>query len=143
MQTKKTNSFVFCLLSFVLILFSFFLFLFSCERSTAPDYNPQNLQLQVLDVSCTEAWLSLKAKNDYINKTLKLFQDDSLKLEKKLTTEDSILFVENLRPNSSYQFQVTVYDGNKLIAKSSTVSATTMDTTSHNFTWQTFEFGGQ
>ena len=130
-------------MSFVLILFSFFLFLFSCERSTAPDYNPQNLQLQVLDVSCTEAWLSLKAKNDYLNKTLKLFQDDSLKLEKKLTTEDSILFVENLWPNTSYQFQVTIYDGNKLIDKSSKVSATTMDTTSHNFTWQTFEFGGQ
>jgi len=143
MQTKKTYSFVFCLLSFVLILFSFFLFLFSCERSTAPVYNPQNLQLQVLDVSCTEVWLSLKAKNDYINKTLKLFQDDSLKLEKNLTAEDSILFVENLWPNTSYQFKVAIYDGNKLIAKSSTVSATTMDTTSHNFTWQTFEFGGQ
>ncbi len=28
------------------------------------------------------------------------------------------------------------------IIKSSNLSITTMDTTSHNFTWETFEFGG-
>ncbi|MHB2227952.1 glucosyl transferase [Calditrichota bacterium LG24] len=136
MQTRKINSFVFCLFSFVLILSS-------CKRSTEPVYNPQNLQLKVLDVSCTEAWLSLQAKSDYLNKTLKLFQNDSLKLEKPLTEEDSILFVENLWPNTSYQFKAEVYNSGKLLAKSAKVTATTMDTTSHDFTWQTFEFGGE
>ncbi|MHB2150610.1 glucosyl transferase [Calditrichota bacterium LG25] len=136
MQTRKIDSFFFFLLSFVL-------FLSSCKRSTEPVYNSQNLQLKVLDVSCTEAWLSLQAKNDYLNKTLKLFQNDSLKLEKPLTAEDSILFVENLWPNTSYEFRAALYDGEKLLAKSSAVTATTMDTTSHNFEWQTFEFGGE
>jgi len=115
----------------------------SCKRATEPLSPVTTLQLQVLDVSCTEAWLNLKAKNDYLNKTLKLFQDDSLKLEKALTAEDSILFVENLWPNTSYQFRVTIYDGDKLLIKSANVTATTMDTTSHDFSWQTFEFGGQ
>ncbi|MHB2154872.1 hypothetical protein ACX8XN_10810 [Calditrichota bacterium GD2] len=143
MQTRNIDSFFFCHLSFVLILLSFVLFLSSCKKSTEPVYNPQNLQLKVLDVSCTEAWLSLQAKNDYLNKTLKLFQNDSLKLEKPLTVEDSILFVEGLWPNTSYQFKAEVYDEGKLLAKSSAVTATTMDTTSHDFTWQTFEFGGE
>ncbi len=143
MQTRTRKTYSIFLLSFVIFLFSFVLLLSSCKRSTEPLFNTSNLQLQVLDVSCTEAWLSLKAKNVYFNKTLKLYQDDSLKLEKILTTEDSLLYVDGLWPNTSYQFRVTVYDGNKLIAKSSTVTATTMDTTSHNFTWQTFEFGGQ
>ncbi len=136
MQTRKINSFVICLFSFVLILSS-------CKRSTETVYNPANLQLRVLDVSCTEAWLSLQTKNDYLKKTLKLFQNDSLKLEKPLTEEDSILFVENLWPSASYEFRAALYDGGKLLAKSAKVTATTMDTTSHNFEWQTFEFGGE
>ncbi|MHB2153382.1 glucosyl transferase [Calditrichota bacterium GD2] len=136
MQTRKINSFVICLLSFFLILSS-------CKRSTEPLYNPSNLQLRVLDVSCTEAWLSLQAKSDYLNKTLKLFKDDKLILEKPLTTEDSLLYVDGLWPNTGYAFKAAVYDGNKLLTRSPAVTATTMDTTSHDFTWQTFEFGGQ
>ncbi len=129
--------------SFILILSSFIFTLSSCRRSTEPIYNPQNLQLKVVDVSCTEAWLSLQAKSDYLNKTLKLFKNDSLILEKPLTTKDSLLYIDNLWPNTSYRFQVTLYDGPKLMARSATVTATTMDTTSHDFTWQTYEFGGQ
>ncbi len=129
--------------SFILIFSSFIFYLSSCKRSTAPVYKPQTLQLSVADVSCTEAWLNLKVQNDYLNKTIKLFQNDSLKLEKILTTEDSLLYVDGLWPNTGYQFRVTIYDSSKILAKSTTVSATTMDTTSHNFSWQTFEFGGE
>ncbi len=143
MQTRTRKTYYIFFLSFVIFLLSFVLLLYSCKRSTEPLFNTSNLQLQVLDVSCTEAWLSLKAKNAYLNKTLKLYQDDSLKLKKIFTTEDSLLYVDGLWPNTSYQFKVAIYDGYKLIAKSSTVTATTMDTTSHDFTWQTFEFGGQ
>ena len=149
MQTRKINPFFFCPLSFVFCLLFFVLLLFSCKKSTEPIYNPQNLQLKVLDVSCTEAWLSLSAgsggdaKNDYLNKTLKLYRNDSLKLEKPLTAEDSLLYVDGLWPNTRYAFKAAVYDGNKLLAQSAAVSAATMDTTSHNFTWQTYEFGGQ
>ncbi len=143
MQTEKMNSFVICHLSFVFILLSFVVSLSSCQRSTEPIFDSSNLQLQVLDVSCTEAWLSLKAKSDYLNKTFKLYQNDSLKMEKTLTTEDSILYVTGLWPGTSYQFKAKVYADNKLLAASAKVTATTMDTTSHDFTWQTFEFGGQ
>ncbi|MHB2154513.1 glucosyl transferase [Calditrichota bacterium GD2] len=143
MQTRNIDSFFFCHLSFVLILLSFVLFLSSCKRSTEPLYNPTNLQLKLLDVSCTEAWLSLQAKSDYLNKTLKLFKDDKLILEKPLTTEDSLLYVDGLWPNTGYAFKAAVYDGNKLLTRSPAVTAATMDTTSHNFEWQTFEFGGE
>ncbi|WP_457565776.1 hypothetical protein [Caldithrix abyssi] len=137
MQTRKINSF------FIFLLSSFIFNLSSCKRSTEPVYNPQNLQLKVLDVSCTEAWLGLQAKSDYLNKTLKLFKDDKLILEKPLTTEDSLLYVDGLWPNTGYAFNAAVYDGVELLTKSVTVTATTMDTTSHNFEWQTFEFGGE
>ncbi len=58
MQTKtKTKT-----SPFFLFLFSFILILSSCKRSTEPLYNTANLQLQVLDVSCTEAWLLIRTK---------------------------------------------------------------------------------
>ncbi|NOX89189.1 MAG: glucosyl transferase [Calditrichaeota bacterium] len=127
--------FVFCLLSFVLLL--------TCQKLTEPLYNTAKRQLEVLDVSCTEVWLSLKTGKDFYNQTLKLYRDDSLIIEKTLTTTDSILLIENLQPATQYAFKAKVYDGSKLSAKSATVTATTMDTTSHEFEWQTFEFGGQ
>ncbi|MHB2149323.1 glucosyl transferase [Calditrichota bacterium LG25] len=141
-ESKKSFSFVLFLFSFF-ILSSFIFYLSSCKRSTEPVYNSQNLQLKVLDVSCTEAWLSLQAKSDYLNKTLKLFKDDKLILEKPLATEDSLLYVDGLWPNTGYAFKAAVYEGAELLTKSVTVTATTMDTTSHDFTWQTFEFGGE
>ncbi len=137
MQIKTKTS------PFFLFLFSFFIILSSCKKSTEPLYNPANLQLQVLDVSCTEAWLSLKAKSNYYGHPYKLYKGAKKIDEKILGPEDSIIYVDNLWPSTSYQFKAEVYDGNRLLTKSATVTATTMDTTSHDFTWQTFEFGGQ
>ncbi len=54
-----------------------------------------------------------------------------------------MLYVDGLQPATSYAFTAKVLNGAKLLATSAKVEATTMDTTSHNFTWQTFEFGGQ
>ncbi|NOX90658.1 MAG: hypothetical protein GXO77_16770, partial [Calditrichaeota bacterium] len=105
--------FVFYLLSFVLLL--------TCQKLTEPLYNTANLQLSVKDVSCTEVWLSLKTGKDFYNQTLKLYRDDSLIIEKALTTTDSILLVENLQPATQYAFNASVYDGDKLLAKSSAV----------------------
>ncbi len=149
MQAQK--SFVFCHLSYVL-KFSFFLFLFSffllssCRKSTEPIYNPQNLQLSVADVSCTEAWLKLKtqiAQKDSSDLKLQLYRNDSLIVNKPLTTADSVLYVDGLQPATSYAFTAKILNGSKMLAVSAKVEATTMDITSHNFTWQTFEFGGQ
>jgi hypothetical protein len=49
---------------------------------------------------------------------------------------------ENLEPNRTYVYQVSLLlsDGEK--QKSAKAETLTMDTTSHNFTWETFEFGG-
>ena len=133
--------------SFFLFLSSFIFNLSSCQRSTEPLFNTANLQLRVLDVSCTETWLSLKAElaekteQDSSDLKLQLYRNDSLILNKPFTTSDSIVYVDGLWPNTNYQFLVTIYNGSNLLAKSSTVSATTMDTTSHNFAWKHYLFG--
>ncbi len=140
---ERLHKFVF--LFFVLILSSFIFFLSSCRKSTEPIYNPQTLQLTVADVSCTEAWLKLKAQiaqKDSSDLKLQLYRNDSQIVSKPFTSTDSLLYVYGLQPATSYAFTAKVLNGAKLLAVSAKVEATTMDTTSHNFTWQTFEFGG-
>ncbi len=148
---KAKKSFVICHLSYVL-KFSFFLFLFSffllssCKRSTEPLYNPKTLQLTVADVSCTEAWLKLNAQiaqKDSSDLKLQLYRNDRLIVNKPLTNADSVLYVDGLQPATTYSFSAKVLKNDKLQATSNKLPVTTMDTTSHNYTWQTFEFGGQ
>ncbi len=140
-------SFIFLLFLFSFFLFSSFIFtLSSCRKSTEPIYNTQTLQLTVADVSCTEAWLKLNAQiaqKDSSDLKLQLYRNDSLILNKSFTATDSVLYVDGLQPATSYSFSAKVLKNGKLQATGNRLPVTTMDTTSHNFTWQTFEFGGQ
>ncbi len=103
----------------------------------------KNLQLKVEDVSCTEAWLRLTSSPAYYGKNLKLLRGDSLIISKPLTANDTLLYDRGLWPNSPYTYRARVYDGGRVLSQSPNVTATTLDTTSHDFTWQTYEFGGQ
>lgn len=128
------------LILFLLIITPIFL---SCRRSTEPLIELQDLQLSVEDVSCTEVWLSLKMKDDFLGKTLKLYRNDSLVISKKLTAADSMFVDNELEPSTTYSYSLRIENVNKLLAKSTLISATTLDTTSHDFTWQSYEFGGK
>ncbi len=132
------------LLFFVFLFSSFIFTLSSCKKSTEPIYNQQTLQLTLADVSCTEAWLKLKAQiaqKDSSDLKLQLYRNDSLIVNKPLTATESLLYVDGLQPATSYAFAAKVLNSSKLLAVSAKVEATTMDTTSHNFTWQTWKFG--
>src|SRR5690606_8070722 len=55
---------------------------------------------------------------------------------------DSLLYIDSLLPNQTYSFQVSsIQSAAGGPVSSNELSVTTLDTTSHNFTWQTFEFG--
>lgn len=117
-------------------IFTFFvisvLALIGCD-SNEPEENSK-FKLAVEDVSCTEAWLKISnAKGGMI--TLK--RDDKEIMQFKLTGTDTIVVDDSLLPNKSYQYEAL--SGNWIL--SNKTSATTMDTTSHNFVWQTYIFG--
>jgi hypothetical protein len=114
--------------------------LLSLSCNTEVTYPDSALGLSLKDFSCTEAWIEVQIgandktaniyikKNDEIIKTIKLGQSDSL------------FYFDDLQPNTAYRFNAVTYDDGTEI-KSNPVSFTTLDTTSHNFTWQTFTFG--
>jgi hypothetical protein len=55
----------------------------------------------------------------------------------KVTTRDTTIYDSTLSPGKNYTYQALVTG-----IKSNQVTVKTMDTTSHNFTWQTWTFGG-
>lgn len=128
-------------MKFVLVQFLVLVVLFlSLSCNTEVTYPDSALGLALKDFSCTEAWIEVQIgandktaniyikKNDEIIKTIKLGQSDSL------------FYFDNLQPNTSYRFNAVTYDDGKEI-KSNPVTFTTLDTTSHNYTWQAFVFG--
>jgi len=124
----------------VLTGFLFFISLFiisiSCD-STEPPTNI-SLTLKLEDVSCTEAWLQLTTNNIQLPATINLLINNSLTQTFSLSTNDSVLYIDSLLPNQTYKLIAAMQQSNNV---SNEVTVTTMDTTSHNFTWQTFEFG--
>ncbi len=103
------------------------------ERPIPP--TPPTLELSIEDISCTEAWIKVKKLNDTT------FLPISVKINEKelftgfLAATDTILFVDSLAPNTTYTVKGIVFDTVKEI------TITTLPTTSHNFTWQTFTLG--
>ncbi len=115
--------------------------LFSCNKDNPipPEDQPQ-INLTLEDTSCTEAWIKLTTANISLPAEVALKQDDSSIQNITLISSDTLLYVDSLLPNHSYKFQSVIQSINQT---SSLVNVTTMDTTSQDFTWQAWTFGGE
>ncbi len=126
----------------ILIIFSSFLSLFlSCDDSTGPPNNNAKINLTLEDVSCTEVWLKLEANNPSLKNEIILYREEEEIKRINLINNDTIIFDEDLLPNKTYTYQAIKVVSNEEVISSEKVSVTTMDTTSHNFTWETYTFG--
>src|SRR5574338_1023396 len=108
----------------------------SCN-TTEPKLEPE-LLLKLEDVSCTEAWLQLSTNNIQLPATINLLKNNSVTQTFSLSTKDSLLYIDSLLPNQNYSFQVSSIQHQVSSIKQ---QVTTMDTTSHNFTFQSWTFG--
>ncbi len=115
------------------LLAIFFLLLFSCKEEPTKPQTETNLTLEVLDKSCTEVWIDVKA-NDQANKLGSVYLNDEFRTQFYL--KDTLVYLDELLPNKTYTIKLTNQDG-----IGTQTEFTTMDTTSHNFTWETFAFG--
>lgn len=127
---------------FSVLVISLGLLLRACN-TTDPPNDEQNISLKLEDVSCTEAWIELTTTNLQLPATITLNQTNPSGDTKSeilhLNTQDSLLCIDSLLPNQSYTFQSVIQSINQ---SSNELSVTMMDTTSHNFTFETFTFGG-
>ncbi len=129
----------------LLLSITFLLFIISsCDSTEPPPPNETKptLTLALEDTSCTEAWLQLKTKDLELPAQLTLKQynpsGDSISQIFLLNTQDSLLYIDSLLPNQNYSFQISsiLYQ-----VSSAQQPVTTMDTTSHNFTFTSWTFG--
>ncbi|MCW5894251.1 MAG: hypothetical protein KIT50_01520 [Bacteroidetes bacterium] len=99
------------------------------------------LSLTAVDASCTEAWL--KVATTQLPAIVRLLRDGTRVADLRLLTSDSLLIDEGLLPNRAYTYQLQRLNppqagsgDSTVLETSASVLVTTMDTTSHNFTWQ-------
>ena len=116
----------------------------SCNTTEPPQQNKSSLELTLADTSCTEAWLKLTTTNISLPAEVNLKRTDADSSSKDeiffVSTADTILYVDSLLPHTNYKYQASSIEHQ---VSGNLLNITTMDTTSHNFTFQTWTFGGQ
>lgn len=114
--------------------------LFSCN-TTEPPVNDGALTLSLADVSSTETWVNLKTQNISLPAQINFLLDNKALTNITLASGDTTVYIDSLLPNRSYQLEAQFTANNQKI-KNNKLTLQTLDTTSHNFTWQTLTFGG-
>ena len=93
------------------------------------------------DKSCTEFWIRLELENFTLPVNVQLIKDNLLQTEiNGLSNKDTTLYIDSLLPNKAYNI-IAVVSNNEQQDTSSQLQATTLDTTSHIFSYQTYELG--
>ncbi|MBK7378792.1 MAG: glucosyl transferase [Ignavibacteriales bacterium] len=115
----------------------------SCDSSEPPPIVPpppdlRKITLSVEDVSCTEVWLNIKADSLTFPSEIILLKD-TVTQTINLCCSDTTLYIDSLLPNKPYNYKAILTADTTI--KSETLTAQTLDTTSHNFFWQSWEFG--
>jgi hypothetical protein len=117
-------------------LLSLALVAFACKEAPPEPPPPQSpLALAVEEVGVTEVWLRLGLTVGATPRSVELKQNGHLLETLTLTTSDTVIITDSLLPRQTYLF--TAYRAvNVTVGDSASVQLTTMDTTSHNFTWE-------
>jgi len=114
----------------VLLLFS------ACFLFEEEDENQNtNLTLSEGAIGVTTVRLHVEPEDSLAQFTFELTRDDSTVQTLSLQS-DTLIKDTGLNPNTSYTYTGYWMDGTKRIGESNTLTLTTMDTTSHNFTWE-------
>ncbi len=103
---------------------------FNCKEHPTQPTQPA-APLTVLDASCIEAWIKISATT--FPETVSLLRNDSTVLNVTLAQQDTIVVDRNLLPTHTYTYKTRVLATG---VTSDGVKATTMDTTSNNFTFE-------
>ncbi|MCH7722856.1 MAG: glucosyl transferase [Bacteroidetes bacterium] len=131
----------------VVLLFIFIGLIQSCNTTEPPPPGEKiTLTLILEDVSSIEAWIKLTTNNLQLPTTITLKQSatggNSVTQDIVLSYADTVIYIDSLLPNTTYSFLAAIQPSNHTNeVKSNVLTVTTMDTTSHNFTWQTWTFG--
>ncbi len=118
------------ILPLVLLTLQFF-----CCRDKGTEPQPSSVQLIAEDVGVTEAWLRIKIIQNQQGGAVKINRDNQTFFLTQHAVMDTVILDDSLLPNHSYTYIAYRFSNNTPVDSSAPLSLTTMDTTSHNFTW--------
>ena len=124
----------------MVLLFALAVFCQSCKKDEPIQPQLPTIQLSVEEASCLEVWL--RATTTETPATLALIRDNLRVQTLRLINSDSLLIDENLLPHHTYTYQLQRLGADSsMLETTEALQVTTMDTTSHQFTWETDTLG--
>lgn len=121
------------------IAISLLLFAVSCDTSEPPSGGEPSVQFAAVDASCTEVWLQVKMLAGVPERTVLIQRDSTTILNATITASETLIVDEGLLPNRSYSYALLHETGIGEERVGSSIA--TLDTTRHNFTWQSDTLG--
>jgi len=114
-------------------------FLSSCRKNPVSSV-PQKAQLKlsVGEVTTNEAWLTIGYSN---GGTFTMTRDGTAIISGHFGGSDTTVIDDSLIPERTYTYRATIFLGAGGSYSSDPLEVRTMDTTSHDFSWQTFTLG--
>lgn len=110
------------------------------EPPNPPNNTPKSIKINLIDVSCTEAFIKIIAADTVLPVNIILKKDNAALFNFTLTKKDTVVIDTTLHPNTTYIYQTeTEIEGEK--EKSDTLQVKTLNITSENYEWETYTFG--
>jgi len=100
-----------------------------------PEPDDYGLALEAVDVVCVEATFRVTASGVPETWTCGLYRDDSLVVTETLSGQSGYIRDTGLLPAADYTYHITYMKEGRDKDRSDPVAVTTLDTTSHDFTW--------
>lgn len=118
--------------SILLVVYAGFTLL-SCP--TQPDYPDQPITLNVQQVDLHAVQLEISVPDSSNPRQFRLTRNDQVVTDGTLGASDTVIWDGGLSPRTTYTYQaMSLYDGH-ITNRTDPVQVTTLDTTSHQFTW--------
>ncbi|MEW5799757.1 MAG: hypothetical protein AB1728_12210 [Bacteroidota bacterium] len=101
-----------------------------------PVVPPPTVELAVADTGVTEMWLTLKFTDANAPRGFAVLRNNVQVLSGLLAGSDTLLIDTTAQPKQTYTYKAFRLDGAIRKDSSTAIQATTLDTTSHNFTFE-------
>ncbi|MCL5268186.1 MAG: hypothetical protein M1469_08810 [Bacteroidetes bacterium] len=118
---------------------------FSCTSSPTGPHITGNMQLTADYVTCTEVWLKVAFSGQQTANSgaqFRITRDGDTVLTGTFSGTDTVMIDTAAQPERTYRYKGYRLVNNEVSDTSLPLEITTLDTTSNNFTWQTYTFGG-
>jgi hypothetical protein len=118
---------------------------FSCRTSPTGPRITGNVQLSAENVACTEVWLKIafSVQQSAVSKSeFKITRDGDTVLTGSLSGTDTVVIDTTTQAERVYTYKGYRFVDSHVSDTSQPLQVTTLDSTSHNFSWQVFQLGG-